>query len=246
MKITNYLTILFSVVAIFLLLGLAGYITYVNTDDSDPIKQQVTDVLDKVLPEELSEKTLPAASPAPVTETEKETETEITTTEQTLAAHDFIFVGDSRTLGMRDAVKDNCTYIGAEGEGYRWFASDGITELRTALENDPSRKVIINLGINDPENMEVYLDFYHNLSSEFSDTPFYFMSVNPLGKDADFDIVNDEIIKDFNASLKDEFPENFLDCYSYLKENGFETVDELHYTENTYKDIHRFVVDQLS
>ena len=59
MKITNYLTILFSVVAIFLLLGLAGYITYVNTDDSDPIKQQVTDVLDKFLPEELSEKILP-------------------------------------------------------------------------------------------------------------------------------------------------------------------------------------------
>ena len=44
MKIRNYLTILFATLAILFLLGLAGYLTYENADDSNPVKQTIASI----------------------------------------------------------------------------------------------------------------------------------------------------------------------------------------------------------
>ena len=45
MKIRNYITIFLATVSILLLLALAGYLTYINTDDANPVKQTITDML---------------------------------------------------------------------------------------------------------------------------------------------------------------------------------------------------------
>ena len=44
------------------------------------------------------------------------------------------FVGDSRTVGMEEAMQDSdnadtCSYIGKVGEGYYWLANEGIDQL---------------------------------------------------------------------------------------------------------------------
>ena len=52
------------------------------------------------------------------------------------------------------------------------------------------------------------------------------------------------MVEAFNSDIKDAFPDQYLDCYSYLIENGFQTVDGLHYTEETYQIIHDFAVRQ--
>lgn len=231
MKIRNYLTILFAVVAIVVLLGLAGFMTLYVADSSNPIVQQVIQILQ---PDgaETAEGTAPDTNPEQDAQpVDKE--------------HAFVFVGDSRTIGMRDAVGDGCTYIGSEGEGYNWFAEDGIASLQAVLDSNPQQKVIFNLGVNDPENISLYIDLYNTLITEYPDTSFYMLSVNPLVDGEGFNTTN-EMIELFNATLKNAFPNNYLDSYAYLIGSGFETVDGLHYTEETYRAIHNYVVDLLA
>lgn len=239
MKIRNYLTIFFATIAIFFLLGLAGYLTYLNADDANPVKQAVASVI-----------------PGLSVSTEKETEADtspsteaVTVTEETPVStassdHSVIFVGDSRTVSMQEAVGDACIYIGKDGEGYRWFASDGVTALTAALENDPTQTVVYNLGVNDPENANLYVELYSSIASQYTDTPFYYLSVNPLSDEADCNTTN-EMIQEFNQTIKNAFPDHYLDCYDYLMEHGFDTVDGLHYTEATSNVIHDYVIDQV-
>ena len=47
------------------------------------------------------------------------------------SCHHFLFVGDSRTVGMEEAMQDSddadtCSYIGKVGEGYYWIVNEGI------------------------------------------------------------------------------------------------------------------------
>lgn len=237
MKIRNYLTLLFAVISIFLLLALAGYLTFENADDTNPVKQTIANLIPG-LSVSTEKETDPATEQSGTSVAQSETVTAVPT-------HSIVFVGDSRTVSMGNAVQDDCAYIGKDGEGYRWFSSDGVVELNTILENDPTRTVVYNLGVNDPENASLYVELYDSIARQYSDTPFYYLSVNPLSDDADCNTTN-EMIQEFNQTLKNAFPEHYLDCYSYLTDSGFTTVDGLHYDDTTSNMIHNYVVDQVS
>lgn len=76
-----------------------------------------------------------------------------------------IWVGDSRTLGMEQAL-DGATpdvFIGAAGEGYDWFAADGLPQLLSAMKAHPLSPIIFNLGVNDYDNLSRYLALYRSL-----------------------------------------------------------------------------------
>ena len=59
------------------------------------------------------------------------------------------------------------------------------------------------------------------------------MSVNPVG-DACSGASNEEI-RDFNAKLKESFRISTWIARIIWKQNGFSTVDDLHYTNDTYQ-----------
>ena len=50
----------------------------------------------------------------------------------------IIWVGDSRTLGMQNAMDNDDIYIGKSGEGYDWFAETGLEEMEDAIEAHPA------------------------------------------------------------------------------------------------------------
>lgn len=159
----------------------------------------------------------------------------------------FILVGDSRTVAMKEAMKssvDSTVYIAKEGEGYKWFSETGLTELKSALAESPSETVVFNLGVNDVENISLYLTLYKELIQTYPDAAFYFMSVNPVNEEKTKGITNAQI-QNFNGSLQEIFSTRYLDCYNYLIQNGFDTVDGLHYTQDTSKVIHQYMTDQI-
>ena len=124
------------------------------------------------------------------------------------SCHHFLFVGDSRTVGMEEAMQDSddadtCSYIGKVGEGYYWLVNEGIDQLRTSLSKEPDATVVFNLGVNDLSEIDRYLAFYPQIFAEYPDASFYIMSVNPVG-DACSGASNEEI-RDFNAKLKESF-----------------------------------------
>ena len=162
------------------------------------------------------------------------------------ADHRIIFVGDSRTVGMEDSEQDsgdNCVYIAASGEGYSWFSHTGLQQMREAIFRYPDAPVVINLGVNDLSGIGQYLTLYSTFPAAYPGTTFYYMSVNPLTEDAVS--VSDAEVVQFNSQLQGAFPELYIDTYTWLKTNGFESGDGVHYSEDTYRAIHDYVVSVL-
>lgn len=176
-------------------------------------------------------------------QTEKTTEAPQT---EAILSDPVIWVGDSRTLGMRDALKDTGAdiFIGAAGEGYTWFAETGLPELKKAIAEFPDAPVVINFGVNDYDNLSSYMTLYEELTSEYSDTVFYFLSVNPIEPTLCKNITNEEIA-DFNAHLKEAFPDTYIDSFTMLMIDQAVTIDGIHYSEEDYQKIYEFTVSKI-
>ena len=157
----------------------------------------------------------------------------------------LIWVGDSRTVGMQRAMKNEDCYIGASGEGYYWFSAEGLPLMKKAIGQHPDAPVIFNLGVNDYENLDLYLALYRSLFAEYPDTHFYFLSVNPIDPKRCSAITNEEI-SDFNTHLKELSPDTYLDSYTWMIQNGIETIDGIHYSEEDYRALYEFTQSQLS
>ena len=163
-----------------------------------------------------------------------------------LPEHHIIFVGDSRTVGMGEAeseIGDGCCYIGEVGEGYYWFADNGLARMEEAMEQYPDSPVVLNLGVNDPDALKQYLELYQTFADRYPDHEIYFMSVNPVTEECK-SRTNMEIAE-FNSQLKAAFPDQYLDCNTYMKVREFESADGVHYSDDTYCMIHDYVVNQI-
>lgn len=168
----------------------------------------------------------------------------------------YIFVGDSRTVGMQGAVGRDHVYIGKVGEGYQWLTTEAKKALKKALKAAPQAKVILNLGVNDLGNISNYIAYYQQLLLQYPQAKFYFLSVNPIetklakAKGYDTKTVSNAKIAAFNAEIQRAFPGAYLDCYTWLMEQkmiqnvkaGAGTVDGIHYTSAVYRAIHDFVL----
>ena len=190
--------------------------------------------------ESLPNDTLPGGSKPAVSQPQTVTETDALSDDQILRSgqnpalvktHQIIWVGDSRTLGMGNALHkagrydDEDVFVGAVGEGVRWFREDE------------------------------YIAAYQDVIDAHPDTAFYILSVNPIDEEfliedgqvheTVFDDINSLNIARMNVRLKKEFGSRYIDSASFLKTDGFETVDGLHFSTQTYLKIHDFVVNQL-
>lgn len=164
-----------------------------------------------------------------------------------LPRHQFIFVGDSRTVGMGDAetdAGDTCRYIGAVGEGYSWFADTGLALMEEAMDACPDAPVILNLGVNDLDRIDQYLELYRTFKDSYPNRDFYYLSVNPVTEQSAH-VTNMEIAG-FNTRLREEFPDQYLDSNTYLRVQEFESADGVHYSDDTYRMIHDYVARQIA
>ena len=149
---------------------------------------------------------------------------------------DYFWIGDSRTVGLGQFYDIN--YIAEVGCGYNY-----LVQHLEEIKNIKNCNVIINLGVNDLYNIYNYEDIYNYLPNEFYyNNNVYFLSVNPCN--GDYSYLNTDI-NNFNnkmlTELRDEI--TFIDSNTYLKSNGFDTVDGLHYTKDTYSKIYNFVLE---
>ena len=185
-----------------------------------------------------AEETSPTATETPVTETietsfESETseaneeERDIYMASEDLDFSDFVFIGDSRTVGM--AMYFDMDTIAEVGVGISFALShyDEIIELR-------DKNIVFNLGVNDLNHIDEYIEFYQRLPEEFTfGNKVYVVSVNPTS--GEYDSMNADIDA-FNVSLADTLPSTikWIDTCSLLREEGFYSSDGLHYDKDTY------------
>lgn len=186
----------------------------------------------------------------------------------------IIFIGDSRTNGMHDALKENGSaktlknvqFIAKNGRGLSWFQNEGKNELIKSIPSSASKPtaVVINLGINDlkhNDDREIYwkdvaykyVRYFNalaeNLKSKNCD--LYYMSLNPVN--CAHSVMRHEYeIRNFNSTIKEKLPRyKYIDSYSYLIKTGYTTGqpnkrdDGVHFTERTYKRIYNYCINKI-
>ncbi len=152
----------------------------------------------------------------------------------------FLFVGDSRTVGMMQTIdNDKVGYICEVGKGYKWLKDTADEYIQDNTKKDMT--IVFNLGVNDIYNEDKYVDLYNEYVFELEEKGcnVYFETVNPVGSKSKN--VTNEQIDEFNKKMKEELNCPVIDTNSQLVKNGYETVDGLHYTKDTTKEIYKIV-----
>ena len=161
----------------------------------------------------------------------------------------YVFVGDSRMVGMENYVPSTDTlYIAKVGMGYDWMVETADETLRQQLRARPELKVVFGFGVNDPDYIEKYITYYRQLMKDFPDTKFYFLSVNPVdeAKEAKYGYqMKNTVIESFNRRLYLAFHTKYINSYAYLRSSGFSTVDGVHYTQATYRKLRNFILTKI-
>ena len=151
-----------------------------------------------------------------------------------------IFVGDSRVVQMQGWVgANNCTWIAENSRGYKWFSENAIPRIDSCVGR--GSKILINLGVNDPGNIQNYLALVNAKAEEWTGkgATVYYASVNPVWENP---YTTEDQVKYFNAQLQSGLSGKvrFIDSHSYLESSGYGLVDGLHYTGDTYQNLYAY------
>ncbi|WP_029322674.1 SGNH/GDSL hydrolase family protein [Butyrivibrio sp. AE3004] len=159
---------------------------------------------------------------------------------------DFIFAGDSRTVQMSQAVKeDEYEWIAKVGEGYNFFSSEAVPQIDESVGE--GSVIIINYGVNDLYNVEKYIALVNKKADSWirSGAKVFYAAVTPV---SNYPTITNDDIENFNKELKSGLDSRigWLDGYSYLQNNGFSTGDGLHYNNATYESLYKYYMNQIA
>lgn len=150
-----------------------------------------------------------------------------------------LFVGDSRTVGMSQAVPGLST-IAKVSSGYTFLSAQVSTIKRYTDTN-----IVFWHGVNDLQNISKYIELYNQLQSAIgSNNHIYVVSVTQCS--GSYLHLNQSIIE-FNSTMKSRLDGRitYIDVYSYLEQIGFNTVDGLHYDNATYIAIYNYILSAI-
>ncbi|MBQ9063816.1 MAG: hypothetical protein IJ123_00030 [Blautia sp.] len=158
-------------------------------------------------------------------------------------ADKMVFIGDSRTVDMMNAVGDDSIWCCKVSMGYNWMVTEGVPAVDGYIDSNTA--VIILLGVNDPHNISNYIGYTNEKAAEWAarGATTYFVSVGPVTADP---YVTNAEIEAFNAALQANLSGvYYIDIYSYLMANGFSTIDGTHYPADVSIAIYNYIIDHL-
>lgn len=156
----------------------------------------------------------------------------------------IIWVGDSRTVGMQQAVEgtDKNEWICKTAEGYNWFVNKAIGSVNSKLKKDDT--IVFNLGVNDLGNVDKYVKKLNSLANGDwkKANKIIVMSVNLTDSSKYSGGATNEAIKKFNSKMKSGLDGSikYVDTYSQIKDS-MKTSDGLHYDKATYKSLYNII-----
>lgn len=185
------------------------------------------------------------------------------------------FVGDSRTLGMRNALKsqipENTKFVFRAGQGLQWFKDTGFSQLYQSIKSQPqsSRKaVVVNLGVNDLNKKTAYVKYMKTVAKKLKEynCTMYYLSVNPVNNAmiVQYHGYNTKAktaakVRNFNRYISDNLcsggnaPFIYINTWSMLRKNGWissknntHTYDGVHYSNETYLRIYDYCMKALN
>ncbi len=156
-----------------------------------------------------------------------------------------ILVGDSRFVQMQSYAGENsCTWIAESGKGYQWFYDNAVARIDACVGK--GSKILINLGVNDPGNINHYLELVNAKAAEWAGkgAKVYYASVNPVW---DNPYVTEEQVQYFNSQMQNGLSGDiqWIDSHSYLNSIGYKLVDGLHFNAETYQNLYAYYMSCL-
>jgi len=155
-----------------------------------------------------------------------------------------IFVGDSRTVQMKDAVGPSyASFIAENSKGYNWFKEEAIPQIDARVGK--GTKIIINLGVNDPGNIDNYIALVNAKTYEWTQkgATVYYATVNPVSENP---YTSQEQVDMFNQKLVAGLTGvRIIDTNTYIKTAGYSLLDGLHYNEATYQKLYSYMLSSL-
>lgn len=156
----------------------------------------------------------------------------------------LIFIGDSRTVGMKAAVNSNDIWSCKSGMGLSWMKSTGVPQIESSITSNAA--VIILMGVNDLYEPAAYISYLNGKINEWDSkgATTYFVAVMPTN--GSYNSLNSEI-SSFNNKLKTGLSSKvkWIDANSYLNSTGFNSSDGLHYDNATYQKIYNYIKSNL-
>lgn len=154
----------------------------------------------------------------------------------------LIILGDCRVASMRDCKIGNAIYIGKVSMGYNWLKSTAGPMLESYLASYPESTVVFGFGLNDYLYQQAkYIAYYRSFIASHPNVNIYLMSINPVIGVGAYNVSN-ATITPFNKALRNNFPNNYLDCFSHLQKVGYYAADGQHYDTATYRKIYNYIV----
>ena len=162
----------------------------------------------------------------------------------TVAPAGVIMVGDSRCVQMQAAVGGGgCSWVCENSKEYTWFSEIAIPKFDQYVGN--GTKVVINMGVNDPEHYNDYVALINAKAAEWAGrgARTYLVSVNPVWENPYTDQAD---VDTFNANVPGMLVGvTWIDTSSWLNANGYRLVDGLHYDDPTYVNIFNLIMGSL-
>lgn len=171
----------------------------------------------------------------------------------------FIWLGDSRTVGIETIAADSeDTFLADGGQSYDWFASSTVPRLKSLLDANPYQVVIFHYGVNDCANRCVgvedtkkkYVNELNELMKSYPYTEFIFATVTPVDGpyptawlpegEIDPDTLNHKI-RVFNRYIRKYCDMPYINTYGYCVKRNLQTYDGIHYASENNTKIYRYI-----
>ncbi len=157
-----------------------------------------------------------------------------------------IYIGDSRTEGLRDVNSDSKnTFICLSSMGYDWMLSTAFPQAESYASSGTA--FVILMGVNDLYHQNSYISAINQKAAEWKKkgAVVYFASVGPVQNDP---YTSNSEIESFNRALKNGLSSDvgYIDLYGELNKSGYQTVDGTHYTNAVSKNILSFIGKQVA
>lgn len=164
----------------------------------------------------------------------------------------LIFVGDSRTGQMGNAVGGSAAWPGTAfvacyGGGVEWLSTP---QAKKEIDQyvTPGSVIIINYGVNDLSRHNEYVATINRYSQEWrgEGATVYFATVGPVGENQYGK--RNWAVEYFNGQLTGRLDGGIgrIDLYGYLTAVGYQTTsDGLHYTPATYAAMFQFLMQSV-
>ena len=186
--------------------------------------------------------------------TPEKTSTDISTDMSTKNVKN-IYIGDSRTVGMCNAVNDTVfsgyDYLDyTDKNGDIWIAHGGIAYnylVNTAIPTldkhlDEECNVIIYLGLNDDTPGSKYAQAANSLAEKYPQSHIFYSSINPVNDNGYGAIQyhrSNELLRNKNLDIQNNLVNvQYLDIFSEIEDDYSMWSDGIHYNDTTSMDIY--------